>query len=50
MSQSMSDAAPRPASPPTVLELFIAFAIISLSGFGGVLYWSRRSWSSSANG
>jgi chromate transporter len=42
MSQSVSDAAPRPASPPTVLELFIAFSIISLSGFGGVLYWSRR--------
>jgi len=42
MSQSISDAAPRPAAPPTVLELFIAFSIISLSGFGGVLYWSRR--------
>jgi len=42
MSQSISDAAPRPASPPSVLELFIAFSIISLSGFGGVLYWSRR--------
>lgn len=27
---------------PTVLELFVVFAIISLSGFGGVLYWSRR--------
>ena len=42
MSQSISDAAPRPAAPPTVLDLFIAFSIISLSGFGGVLYWSRR--------
>ncbi len=42
MSQSISDAAPRPTPPPTVLELFIAFSIISLSGFGGVLYWSRR--------
>lgn len=42
MSRSTSDAEPRPASPPTVLELFIAFSIISLSGFGGVLYWSRR--------
>jgi chromate transporter len=31
-----------PAATPTVLDLFIAFAIISLSGFGGVLYWSRR--------
>ena len=38
----MSDAAPRPASQPTILELFIVFSIISLSGFGGVLYWSRR--------
>ena len=42
MSQSTSDATPNPAAPPTVLDLFIAFAIISLSGFGGVLYWSRR--------
>ena len=28
--------------PPTLSELFIAFATISLSGFGGVLAWSRR--------
>jgi chromate transporter len=28
--------------PPTLAELFIAFATISLSGFGGVLAWSRR--------
>ncbi len=27
---------------PTLTELFIAFATISLSGFGGVLAWSRR--------
>jgi len=27
---------------PTASELFIAFATISLSGFGGVLAWSRR--------
>jgi chromate transporter len=27
---------------PAPLELFVAFALISLSGFGGVLYWSRR--------
>lgn len=39
---------PLPASPPpqqprpTLSELFVAFAIISLSGFGGVLAWSRR--------
>lgn len=42
MSQPNSDAVSGPAAPPTILELFIAFAIISLSGFGGVLYWSRR--------
>jgi chromate transporter len=37
---------PPPESPPPVqpnlAELFIAFATISLSGFGGVLAWSRR--------
>ncbi len=27
---------------PTLAELFIAFTTISLSGFGGVLAWSRR--------
>ena len=32
-----------PAAPPaTVAELFLAFATISLSGFGGVLAWARR--------
>jgi chromate transporter len=41
----MSDHTPDKASPiqrPTLGELFIAFAIISLYGFGGVLAWSRR--------
>jgi chromate transporter len=33
---------PQPAPRPTVSELFIAFAAISLSGFGGVLAWARR--------
>ncbi len=42
MSAPTSAAAPPPAARPTVRELFVAFAIISLSGFGGVLYWSRR--------
>ncbi|HTZ01346.1 MAG TPA: chromate transporter [Xanthobacteraceae bacterium] len=28
--------------PPGLAEIFIAFAKISLSGFGGVLAWSRR--------
>ena len=31
-----------PAPAPTLLELFLAFALISLCGFGGVLAWSRR--------
>ena len=34
-------AQPKPP-PPSILDLFIAFAIISLSGFGGVLAWSHR--------
>lgn len=45
----MSDPPPIPATAtiaksvvPNPLELFIAFALISLYGFGGVLYWSRR--------
>lgn len=42
MTESTSDVPVLPASPPTVFELFIAFSIISVSGFGGVLYWSRR--------
>jgi chromate transporter len=42
MPQPISDAPTSPVSTPTVLELFVTFAIISLSGFGGVLYWSRR--------
>lgn len=33
--------APHPVRP-TLGEIFIAFATISLSGFGGVLAWSRR--------
>src|SRR5580693_4579885 len=46
-----SSAEPQATSPlsspplqarPTLGELFIAFATISLSGFGGVLAWSRR--------
>src|SRR6201992_1604023 len=28
--------------PPGLLELFIAFAKMSLAGFGGVLVWARR--------
>lgn len=36
-----SEVSPRQPQP-TLAELFIAFATISLSGFGGVLAWSRR--------
>src|ERR1700684_4460304 len=47
----MNDASPAPrttepfsvaAAPPSLSELFIAYATISLYGFGGVLAWSRR--------
>jgi chromate transporter len=42
----MSETPPAPtqpaSSPPNLLQVFIAFSVISLSGFGGVLYWSRR--------
>jgi chromate transporter len=30
------------AAAPSILELFTAFAKISLAGFGGVLIWTRR--------
>lgn len=42
----MSESTQIPLQPsriaPRPLELFIAFSLISVSGFGGVLYWSRR--------
>src|SRR5215472_8141368 len=31
-----------PPPPPSVPALFLAFAKMSVSGFGGVLYWARR--------
>jgi chromate transporter len=31
-----------PPTPPGLFELFIAFAKMSLAGFGGVLVWARR--------
>ena len=31
------------STPPGLLELFVAFAKMSLAGFGGVLVWARRS-------
>lgn len=30
------------ANPPSVWELFVAFAKMSVAGFGGVLIWARR--------
>ena len=42
MSETVSAAASPAPLPPTLLELFIAFALISVCGFGGVLAWSRR--------
>ena len=46
-AQSTSPAEPsppatEPSHKPTLFELFAAFASISLSGFGGVMAWSRR--------
>jgi chromate transporter len=45
----MSDTTPIPVEPvpvaqpvPKPLELLVAFSLISVYGFGGVLYWSRR--------
>ena len=35
-------AASTPRPLPGLAELFIAFAGISLAGFGGVLIWARR--------
>jgi chromate transporter len=42
----MSESTPIPVQSapivPNPLQLFVAFSLISVSGFGGVLYWSRR--------
>ena len=44
----METASPTPfqpilaSEPPGLLELFVAFAKMSLAGFGGVLVWARR--------
>src|SRR5258708_2877254 len=45
MMPSDSPSVPAPeitAAAPGLLELFVAFAKISLAGFGGVLVWARR--------
>ena len=31
-----------PSTPPSLIALFVAFAKMSLAGFGGVLIWARR--------
>ena len=38
----MSQPSPVPPARPRLPELFVAFALISLYGVAGVLYWSRR--------
>jgi chromate transporter len=42
MTETVPAPAPPAAAVPTLVELFVAFAIVSLSGFGGVLAWSHR--------
>jgi chromate transporter len=43
MSGMVSRPSSAPTAPaPTLAQLFAAFALISLCGFGGVLAWSRR--------
>jgi chromate transporter len=38
-----ADASARPPAPsPSLVELMLALAIVSISGFGGVLPWARR--------
>ena len=40
---TVASISPAAAAPqPSIAELFLAFAAISLSGFGGVLAWARR--------
>jgi chromate transporter len=34
--------APPKSAPPSLIALFLAFAKMSVAGFGGVLYWARR--------
>jgi len=41
-TQLLDPAQPLDPPTPTLAELFITFATISLYGFGGVLAWSRR--------
>jgi chromate transporter len=38
----MTESVPPPADRPTLPELFRAFAVVAISGFGGALPWARR--------
>lgn len=38
----MTESVPPPADRPTLAELFRAFAVVAISGFGGALPWARR--------
>ena len=46
MSETAAEPAPSPATAPaqkpSLADLFVTFALISVCGFGGVLAWSRR--------
>jgi chromate transporter len=42
MPESEPATPPAPRDPPSLIDLFVAFAAIALCGFGGVLYWARR--------
>ena len=42
MSAESAAATTAPSAPPGVVGLFIAFAKMSLMGFGGVMVWARR--------
>ena len=40
--EMQADAERSPRQPPSLVALFAAFATVALSGFGGVLPWTRR--------
>jgi chromate transporter len=42
MSESPPESLPDKPNVPTLFQLLVAFTLIAVSGFGGVLYWSRR--------
>ena len=41
-TESAPDATNGQTAPPSIVGLFVAFAKMSLMGFGGVLVWARR--------